>query len=88
MALGSFLAYVGKETTYITNLFRRTGLKIVFRIKNAIGNLLSHRNPTPDKLSLSGVYKLTCPDCNKAYVGQTGRLRHAVQGARESIQKN
>ena len=21
----------------------------------------------------SGAYKLTCPDCNKAYVGQTGR---------------
>jgi hypothetical protein len=22
---------------------------------------------------MSGVYKLTCPDCNKAYIGQTGR---------------
>ena len=36
-------------------------------------NLLCHKNPTPDTFSLSGVYKLTCPDCNKAYVGQTGR---------------
>jgi hypothetical protein len=25
------------------------------------------------KYTQSGVYKLTCPDCNKAYVGQTGR---------------
>jgi hypothetical protein len=22
---------------------------------------------------MSGIYKLTCPDCNKAYIGQTGR---------------
>jgi hypothetical protein len=22
---------------------------------------------------MSGVYKLTCPECNKAYIGQTGR---------------
>jgi len=28
---------------------------------------------TLDKYSRSGAYKLTCPDCNKAYVGQTGR---------------
>jgi len=28
---------------------------------------------TPDKYTHSGVYKLTCPDCNKAYVEQTGR---------------
>jgi hypothetical protein len=22
---------------------------------------------------MSGIYKLTCPDCNKAYIGQIGR---------------
>jgi uncharacterized Fe-S center protein len=22
---------------------------------------------------MSGIYRLTCPDCNKAYIGQTGR---------------
>ena len=26
----------------------------------------------PDKYACSGAYKLTCPDRNKAYVGQTG----------------
>jgi hypothetical protein len=35
--------------------------------------MLRHKNSTPDKFSLSVVYKLTCPDCNKAYIGQTGR---------------
>jgi hypothetical protein len=64
---------VGKETSNITNVFRQADLKIPFRTNNTIGNLLGHKIPTPDKFSLSGVYKLTCPDCNKAYVGQTGR---------------
>ena len=46
---------------------------MTFRTKNTIGNLLADRPPAPDKYSLSGVYKLTCPDCNKAYIGLTGR---------------
>jgi transposase-like protein len=69
---GSF-TYVGKETSYITNIFRWTDLKIAFHSKNTIGNRLTHKNPTTNKYSLSGTYKLVCPDCNKAYVRQTGR---------------
>jgi hypothetical protein len=65
--------FVGKETSYITNVFRQTDLKIAFCANNTIENLLTHIRPTPDKFSLSGVYKLNCPDCNKAYVGQIGR---------------
>ena len=65
--------YVGNETSYITNIFRKTDLRITFRTNNTIGILLSCKNHTPDKYSLSGVYKLTCPDCHKAYIGQTGR---------------
>jgi len=32
-------------------------------------------NP-PQNLKKSGVYSLTCPDCHKKYVGQTGRYFH------------
>jgi hypothetical protein len=69
----AIFTYINEETSYITNIFRRTYLRIAFRTTNAIGNLLTHTNPAPDKFSLSGVYKLTCTDCNKAYVGQTCR---------------
>jgi hypothetical protein len=65
--------YVGKETFYSTNIFRRTELKISFRTTNTLVNLLTHKHHIHDKFSLSGVYKLICPDCNKTYVGQTGR---------------
>jgi hypothetical protein len=32
-----------------------------------------HKKQVTDTYTQSGVYKLTCPDCKKAYVGQTGR---------------
>jgi len=48
-------------------------LSIALHTTNTIGNLLSHRHPAPDKFSRLGVYKLTCPDCHKAFVGQTSR---------------
>ena len=51
---------------------------MAFRAKNTIGHLLTHKHPAPDKFSLSGVFKLTCSDCNKAYIGQT-RIQFATR---------
>ena len=65
--------YIGKETTFITNIFRRTKLKIAFRTNNTIQNLLKHKIQKSDKYASSGAYKIKCLDCKKAYVGQTGR---------------
>ena len=65
--------YNGKETNFITNLFRKTNLKIAFRTNNTFKSLLRHKQQVPDIYTQSRVYKLMCPDCNKAYVGQTGR---------------
>jgi len=65
--------YIGKETTYITNLFKKTDLKIALRTRNTIQKRLMQKHMTPDKYTRSGAYKLTCPGCDKAYVGQTGR---------------
>jgi len=53
--------------------FKHTDIRIAFRTANTIQNLLEHKDPFPGKFLSSGVYTLTCPDCNKAYVGQTGR---------------
>jgi len=68
--------YIGRETTYITNIFKRTDLKIIFRTKQTKANLLTHKDRTHDKYSLSGVYKLTCPDCHKTYIGQTPAIKN------------
>jgi hypothetical protein len=58
--------YTGKETTFITNLFKKRDLKIALHTTNTIQKLLIPQRLTPDKYARSGVYKLTCPDCNKA----------------------
>ena len=65
--------YIGRETTFITNLFKKTNIKIAFQTNNTIQKLLIHKQQALEIRSRSGVYKLTCPDCGKAYVGQAGR---------------
>jgi len=64
------LAEVGTETTLTTNIFKKTDIKIAFWTNNTIQKLLMHKQQTSDIHSQSGVYKLTFPDCSKAYVGQ------------------
>ena len=64
--------YIGKETTFITNIFRWSNIKVAFRTENTKGNRLLQKQQTIDRYMLSGIYKLTCPVCNKAYVDQTG----------------
>jgi len=68
--------YTGKETKFITKLFKKSSVKILFTTNNTVGKILNHKPPhreTRDKLDESGVYSLTCPDCNMKYVGQTGQ---------------
>jgi len=47
--------YTGRETTFITNIFRRTNIKIAFRTNNTTGNKLLHKQQTTDKYTLSGI---------------------------------
>jgi hypothetical protein len=56
---------------HITNIFRHTDIQIAFRANNTIQHLLTWRKPNPNQFSSSGVYRLTCPECNTAYVRQT-----------------
>ena len=62
-----------KETLYSANAFRHTDLKIAFRINNTQETFLMYKIPSPDKFSLSGIYKLMCPVCKMPYVEQNGR---------------
>jgi len=54
----------------VTNIFRRTNLKIAFRPTNTIYQQLvyTYRDPNP-----SGMYQLKYNTCNNAYVGQSRR---------------
>jgi hypothetical protein len=52
---------------------KHTNVRVAFRTNNNIWKHLSQPPPVHDIYKQSGVYKLTCPDCGKAYIGQTGR---------------
>ena len=56
---------------------QKTNINISYKTNNTIGNILTHNtltntNNTTDKYNKSGIYQLTCKDCNKKYIGQTG----------------
>jgi len=60
----------------ITNLFKHSDLKIAFKATNTLQQQLSEQQTNKNP---SGIYKLKCNACNKAYVGQCGRsidIRH------------
>ena len=72
----------------ISNLFKCNNIKITFRNINTIYNQLIHKNYKTDKCTQSGVYKPTCPEYNKAYVGQTRKERRSpIHWAQTGIQK-
>jgi hypothetical protein len=58
---------------YITNILKDSNIQIAYRTNNTLQSHFTHNIQNPEKFSLSRVYKLTCPDYKKAYIGQTGR---------------
>ena len=70
--------YIGRQTKFITKLFKNTNLKISFKTENAIAKLLTQNNKNTNfnKFHKSGIYQLKCQGCNKKYIGQTGRPFH------------
>jgi len=65
--------YMGKETRFITKLFKNNDVKISYTTNNNLGKLLATRtDQNLDKYKRNGVYQLECPSCNKKYIGQTG----------------
>jgi hypothetical protein len=65
--------YTGRETTFITKLFKHMDIRVAFRTNNNLLHYLTLRPHNQDIYTQSGVYCLTCPGCGKAYIGQTGR---------------
>jgi len=69
----AFFTCTGKRDYIYYQPIQKTDVRIELRTNNTVQKLLMPKQWTPDKYTRSGTYKLTCPDCNKAYIGQTGR---------------
>jgi hypothetical protein len=69
--------YTGKETKYITKLFKNMNLNIAYKTNNTIECPLTqqqnkHHYTNLDKFQKSGFYQLVYKECKKKYTGQTG----------------
>jgi hypothetical protein len=64
--------YTGKDTRYITKLFKEFNVNISYRTKNTIGKILTVKRRNNDPHDGSGVYQLRCQNCSCVYIGQTG----------------
>jgi len=47
--------YTGKETIFITNIFRRANLKIAFHTNNTTGNWRMHKQEITDRYTRLGL---------------------------------
>jgi hypothetical protein len=65
--------YIGKETRFITKLFKNTNVKIAFTTNNTTEKCLTIKQETSQsRFEKSGIYQLTCPECKMKYTRQTG----------------
>ena len=56
----------------IKNQLKKYNTAVIFKTNNNIQNVLrAKRNKTPERYS--GIYNIVCDDCDKFYIGQTGR---------------
>jgi hypothetical protein len=77
--------YVGKETRFITKLFKNTNVKVRFATINTIERRLATKLGTDqNKYDKSGIYQLSCPNCKKKYTGQT--LQGQISGTFKAFQ--
>jgi hypothetical protein len=68
------LTYIGRETRYVTKLFKNADVKVTYTTNNNLGRLSSSKtDQKSDKYDGSWVYQLECPTWKKKYIGQTGR---------------
>lgn len=66
--------YVDNRIHAITKILRKENFKIAYRTnQNLKRKLHNNNNNNIDKMEGNGIYKLTCNDCKKVYIGQTGR---------------
>jgi len=58
----------------VTNLLKKTGIKIAFRCSNTLAHLIkTTTNTRTPPHNRPGIYQLKCHTCNQSYVGQTSR---------------
>lgn len=69
----SSMIYVGKISEKISKILRNNDVHVAFRTTNTVRRAICNGKEKTEVGRKSGVYRLTCDECNSVYVGQTGR---------------
>lgn len=65
--------YNPQYTNGLAKIFKQAGMKLVFQSGNTLRHLLGNPKDKIHDLEKSGIYEVSCTDCDKKYVGQTRR---------------
>jgi hypothetical protein len=83
----AYVPYVKGTTDRIKNVLSRFNIRTIFTTDLKIGAMLG---TVKDKVHLDnrGVYEIPCTNCNKTYIGQTGRkMSHRMQEHRLNVKQ-
>ena len=67
------IPYNPKYTKGLDKVFKDLGFESVYQSGSKLGNLLGNPKDKVDTLEKSGIYEISCNDCDKTYIGQTRR---------------
>lgn len=68
------VSYIGYETKKIKDMFKKHNIEIAVKKGKTIFEMINNNNiENTNILEKSGVYMLECGDCDKVYLGETGR---------------
>lgn len=67
------LPYLGKLTEKISRKIINKQVKVAYKPITNLSKLIFNNKDKTDELNKSGIYKLSCEQCNSVYIGQTGR---------------
>ena len=71
----AIFTYHSPSIRTLTNIFKHTNLNIAYRTTNTMAQQIKMRGPNHNNdQNKSGIYKLTCGTCKKAYIRQTSRI--------------
>lgn len=65
--------YIPKITNHIERTFKQQNIDVVYASGKKLKSLLGTTKDKIDNNLCSGIYSITCSDCQKIYVGQTKR---------------
>lgn len=67
------VSYIPQITNKLKNIFNEFDMSLVYKNNNKLSDLLGNTKDKKSELEKSGIYRISCSECNAVYVGQTRR---------------